>query len=88
MSLTVTLPEEVEARIRRKVDAGLYASVDQAVCEALTLLDQRETAAEERLESLRRDIDAGLSDADAGRLVDGNVVFQRLQRLIDGQGSS
>ncbi|MEA2581987.1 MAG: Bacterial antitoxin of ParD toxin-antitoxin type system [Thermomicrobiales bacterium] len=40
--MSVTLPPELEAMVRQKVDEGLYADVDSVVQEALRLLDRRD----------------------------------------------
>jgi antitoxin ParD1/3/4 len=40
--MTVTLSPELEALIRRKVEAGEYQSADQIIEEALQLLDERD----------------------------------------------
>lgn len=37
---------------------------------------------EAKLAALRRDIDEGIADADAGRVVDGDVAFARLRARL------
>lgn len=40
--MSMTLPSQIEAAIRQKVERGLYATVDQAVEAAFQLLDERD----------------------------------------------
>lgn len=48
--MSITIPPDLEARIRAKVDAGQFASVDAALAEAVELLDR----AAERLQRVER----------------------------------
>ena len=52
--MSVQLTPEAEAMIRRKVDGGLYATADEAIAEALRLLDEHD-----RLRWLREAIAKG-----------------------------
>ena len=38
MALNISLPSELEAQVRKRVESGLYGSVSELVCEALRLL--------------------------------------------------
>lgn len=55
--MSVTLNPKAEAKVRQKVDEGLYADVDTVLHEALELLDRRDKL--ERLRALLREGEEG-----------------------------
>ena len=57
------ISEELLKRIRWKVDAGIYESVDEVLERALDLLDQRDVA----VELVRELVQESISDFEAGR---------------------
>ena len=57
------ISEELLKRIRWKVDAGIYESVDEVLERALDLLDQRDVA----VELVRDLVQESISDFEAGR---------------------
>jgi putative addiction module CopG family antidote len=67
--MQVAIPPEFEAFAREQVEAGTYASTEEAVAVAL-----RDYLA--RLEELRALIDEGLESGDP---VDGREVFDRIE---------
>ena len=67
MSMNVSLPPELEARVRQRVEAGMYGSASEVIREALLLFEAYEQVKTVRLDSLRQDIDRGLTDAKNGR---------------------
>ena len=68
--LTITLPAEMAALVKGAVAEGDYASTSEVVREALRDWEIKAEIRRRKLETLRRDIDEGLKDAEAGRLVD------------------
>lgn len=68
MSLNVSLPPELEARVRQKVESGLYGSASEVIREALRLFESYENVRAATLTSLRADISQGLADIKAGRV--------------------
>jgi antitoxin ParD1/3/4 len=68
--LTVTLPAEMAALLKTAVKGGDYASTSEVVREALRDWKLKKALQTQALEELRRDIDGGLADLEAGRLVD------------------
>ncbi|MFZ5529736.1 MAG: type II toxin-antitoxin system ParD family antitoxin [Pseudomonadota bacterium] len=70
MSINISLPPELERRVRQRVESGLYGSASEVVREALRLLDQVEASRAAALTALRDDIALGLADREAGRVVD------------------
>ncbi len=68
MSLNVSLPSELEARVRQRVASGMYGSASEVIREALRLFESYEQVKMAKLDSLRQDIAVGLSDAKDGRI--------------------
>ena len=67
MSMNISLPPELEARIRQRVESGMYGSASEVIREALRLFDAYEQIKTAKLDSLRQDIAKGLNDAANGR---------------------
>ena len=67
--MRLNLPDHLAELIQKKFDDGHYASVEEVISEALSLLDQRD----EKLSALREDIQQGLASG-AGRPFDEVVV--------------
>jgi antitoxin ParD1/3/4 len=78
MSMNVSLPPELEARVRQRVESGMYGSASEVIREALRLFESYEQVKLARLDSLRRDIEAGLDDTRNGRV--GEVDFAGLKQ--------
>ncbi len=71
------LPEDLERFVQAKVQSGRFASEDEAMTEAVRLLQQREEAKEARtLEGIRQ----GLEDMKAGRGRPADEVFAEIRR--------
>ncbi len=54
--LSITLPADMAALIRRRVESGSYATNSEVIREALRLWQDRELEREERLKDLREKI--------------------------------
>ena len=68
MSLNVSLPTELEARVRQHVASGLYGSASEVIREALRLFEAYQTVQQSSLAALKSDIDRGTEDVKAGRV--------------------
>ncbi|MGH9200182.1 MAG: type II toxin-antitoxin system ParD family antitoxin, partial [Vicinamibacterales bacterium] len=77
-SLTITLPEALEAFVRQRVADGRYLTSSEVVEDALVLLEAREREREAVLAEIRHEIELGVAQADAGELIDGETVFAKL----------
>ena len=68
------LPDNIVARLRKRPAAGtrLTITVEPSLSEA------------EKLEALRREIDIGLAELDAGQALDGDEVFAELRKRFPG----
>ena len=79
MSLNVSLPPEIENRVRCHVESGLYGSASEVIREALRLFEAYQNVRVVNLAALRADIDQGVADIAAGRTkkVDMKSIKQR-----------
>lgn len=68
MTLNVSLPLELEARVRAHVASGLYGSASEVIREALRLFEAYQSVQQSSLAALKVDIDQGMADLDAGRV--------------------
>lgn len=68
MALNVSLPKELEARVREHVASGLYGSASEVIREALRLFETYQSVQKSRLAALKADIDQGFEDLQAGRV--------------------
>jgi len=68
MALNVSLPMELEARVREHVASGLYGSASEVIREALRLFEAYQSVQQSSLAALRADIAQGLADVKAGRV--------------------
>ncbi len=78
MSMNVSLPPELEARVRQRVESGMYGSASEVIREALRLFEAYEQVKTAKLDSLRQDIALGMSDAKNGRAKE--VDFAKLKQ--------
>lgn len=67
-TMNVSLPAEMMAFVEAEVSGGDYASASEVVRDALRLLRRERAAEQERIAILRREIQLGLDDVEAGRL--------------------
>lgn len=76
--MQVTLPADLQEFVDRQVRQGAYRTPAEVVVDGLRVLAEaaRRDAAE--LDELRAAVRAGVADADAGRIEDGEKVFDRL----------
>lgn len=68
MSLNISLPMELEARVRAHVASGLYGSASEVIREALRLFEAYHSVQQSSLAALRADIAQGMADVNAGRV--------------------
>lgn len=68
MNISISLPPELIALLKSKVDSGRYSSTSEVVREALRLLERIDRENSERLNSLRRAWREGIDSGDAGEL--------------------
>jgi antitoxin ParD1/3/4 len=76
--MNIVLKPEHEQFVQKQLAKGQYATVDELIGVAFTLLSDQE----QRLEELRQQIAVGTEQIQQGRVVDGEAVFDRLQAKI------
>jgi antitoxin ParD1/3/4 len=84
MSLNVSLPPELENRVRQHVESGLYSSASEVIREALRLFEAYHGVQAANLASLKADIAQGVADIAAGRMreLDANELKQRGRAML------
>lgn len=80
--MNVSLTPELEQIVDQKVKSGMYNSASEVVREGLRLLQERDRLHETKLASLRRDIDEGVTDLEAGRYRNGREVMADLHKML------
>lgn len=68
MSLNVSLPPELESRVRAHVASGMFGSASEVIREALRLFESYQSVQGAALAALKLDIAQGLADRGAGRV--------------------
>ena len=83
MSLNVSLPAELESRVREHVASGLYGSASEVIREALRLFEAFEAVKSTNLEALRADIAKGVADVQAGCVGELNIASIKAAGLAE-----
>lgn len=79
MTLNISLPLELETRVREHVASGLYGSASEVIREALRLFEAYQTVQTSSLVALKADIAKGIADVQAGRVVEMNMSSIKTQ---------
>jgi antitoxin ParD1/3/4 len=79
-TLNISLTPELEEFVDSRVSSGRYQSASEVVRQGLRLLQEQEMTREAQLDRLRSQIDLGLDQARRGELLDGEAVFDELER--------
>ena len=83
--MNVSLTPELERRIAKKVESGLYTSASEVIRESLRLLFEAEEQKEQRRERLRADIRIGLEQLDRGQGIPGKQVLADLTDRLESR---
>lgn len=78
--MNINLTPELESLVQKKVKSGRYNSASEVVRDALRLFEDHERIREARLQSLRRRIEEGWTEAEQGDVVDGIDFFRQLEK--------
>ena len=73
MSLNVSLPPELESRVRAHVASGMFGSASEVIREALRLFESYQSVQGAALATLKADIEQGQADKRAGRVAHLNI---------------
>ncbi len=83
--LNISLTPEAQTFIQKQLSQGKYRSTDEIVLAGLELLATKDASEQSRYAQLRQEIEIGLVEAERGDLLDGEEVFNRLQRKLQQQ---
>lgn len=67
-TMNVSLPSELAAFVEAEVASGDYSTASEVVCEALRLLRREREQYEQKIVALRRELQIGMDDIEAGRI--------------------
>ena len=82
-NMNISVSDQINERIRRKVESGRYSSMDEVLGRALTLLDEHDDELERELADMHEKVRIGTEQADAGELIPADEVFDELRRRHD-----
>ena len=80
--MNVSLTPELERIISYKVESGMYNSASEVVREGLRLLQERDEFRQMKLDSLRKEIQKGVDDLEAGRFRDGREARAEMKERL------
>ncbi|MBC7899537.1 MAG: type II toxin-antitoxin system ParD family antitoxin [Saprospiraceae bacterium] len=80
--MNVSLTPELERIISYKVESGMYNSASEVVREGLRLLQQRDEFRQMKLDNLRKEVQKGVDDLEAGRFRDGSEVMAEMKERL------
>lgn len=78
--MNVSLTPELEAFVSSRISSGRYQSASEVVRAGLRLLEQEELEREVARRDIEQKIALGLEQARRGELLDGDEVFDELDR--------
>jgi antitoxin ParD1/3/4 len=76
-------PPALEKLLQDKLASGRYGSSSEVISEALRLMDERDQMEALHKDEIRKKIAAGMASLKAGRSVDGETFFDRLEAEMD-----
>jgi len=77
--MNIHLTPELERLLEKKVETGRYNSASEVVREALRLMEERDEFLNLQKSEIRKKIARGVRSLRAGKRVDGEAVFDRIQ---------
>lgn len=81
--MNISVSEQINERIKRKVESGLYPSTDEVLDRALALLDEHDDELERELADMREKVRISTAQADAGELIPADKVFSEMRQRHD-----
>ena len=81
--MNVSLTPELDRYVEEKVTSGRYRSASEVLRESLRVMQQVEEERAARMALLRREIDRGLAELDAGKGVDGEEAVERVLKSLE-----
>jgi len=81
------LPKELQDMVKELIDSGAYHCFEEIVHDALWLARDRFLLYKVKREELRALLEVGIQQAERGELVEGELVFAKLQERIKQRSS-
>ena len=72
-TMNVSLPQALAEFVEKEVASGNYATASEVVRDGLRVLREERAVYEEKLAILRREIQKGIDDVEAGRFSDRSI---------------
>ena len=72
-TMNVSLPQALAEFVEKEVASGNYATASEVVRDGLRMLREERAVYEEKLTILRREIQKGIDDVEAGRFSDRSI---------------
>ncbi|HVT51346.1 MAG TPA: type II toxin-antitoxin system ParD family antitoxin [Dongiaceae bacterium] len=72
-TMNVSLPQALAEFVEKEVSSGSYSTASEVVRDGLRLLREERALYEEKLAILKREIQLGIDDLEAGRISDRSV---------------
>jgi antitoxin ParD1/3/4 len=88
--MKIELPAELAKFVKKKLESGEYASADEFIAHAVKVYRNVEKWLPSAEDDLRREIQVGLDDLEAGRVSDWNVeeLKERLRQSVKRRKAS
>ncbi len=88
--MKIDLPPELERYVKRKLEAGNYSSASELLAHALRVFREVEKSSASAEDDLRREVQIGLDDLDAGRISqwDAEDTKERLRQRLKKRKAS
>ena len=88
--MALKIPPDLQQYLDEKLASGEYASPDEVIAHALKVMRRIEEWLPSAQDDLRREIQIGLDDIEAGRVSEWNVeeMKQKLRRRAKGKKAS
>ena len=83
--MNVSLTEELEELVQKKVESGRYTSASEVIRAGLRLLEQEDELRATRLEAVRAQVREGIDQAERGELVDGELAVERVKKRAEAK---
>ena len=78
--MDISLNEQNQEHIRRKMESGQYRSPDAVIAKALELLDEHDQELKQELADMPAKVRKGTEQADAGQCIPASEVFEELRQ--------
>jgi len=82
-TVNISLTPELNAFLQSRVSSGRYQTTSEVVREALRLLERQEQDRDLAFQELKKKLERGAAQAEAGELLDGDDVFNELREMIE-----